>query len=898
MHDLEWPAPRRNHRLTGRSPGKGRIQHPAIAAQIPYASGTSVELWTCDVNLDGELEYLFVEGGRIKAHSRDDRLLWQSEICNPLVIGFHDLDASGREMCVVAVTNLRTLIAISGRTGEVCWSHTFENKTVMLTHSRVRAGPIHPELKGEQITVWPEGDEYGYLFSFEQGVRNGRLVWKNRGIGIGWKTRYRPNVLVGDLQGSGQNSIIVIQHTDIWIVDCRTGAVRWEIKGPNMRNYGVAFLHDVDRDGVNELVFVNDSVQLRVSVLKWKDGEFDYAWSRYVGYGERLLRAPYQPVQDIDGDGKPELMYTVVEVAAGFWQSTIADAATGAVKMTLDHVRILDSGDVDGDGRMELLLEDAGASETILARPVADGRLEELFRTSGIVVPFTEGARPMETNHTNIQRGQTYLKDADGDGRLELLVIKDGYLSVFGWKDGAGFAVERQADLGRSFALLTAFAVPGNGECCLLGKSEARLRLYTASGAVAAAFADRAQPQRILPIAADNPEKQRQVPLVADIDGDGIAEIMLGDAVYVWQDTAVEGGRPMTMKWRLQLDSDGRADGDRQTQHFRVVAVSDDCGDGVRSLLFAGPHTELVKTSCQGEILWRKTLNRDLPGGIVDSCAIGRFRSRDRRDIYANVKSANASANEGMLIDSDTGDIVWRRADGHEIGMGPVEGYVAVKPLEDDGLDDLPFLSGDTLMAIDGATGRDLIAKRSLGDTLGTEWQGFGQLTLVDADADGEDELYLSGVWGLNGGVLKLGADGMSPVWFDDYGNDSPIGTPPRDSHQGLAQSGRKALAGGQRHDFRYGCVDAATGELQWTYELGDRLITDTCTGDIDGDGYDEFVFGCNDGSLYALKYDGSLHFKLFIDGLPGHPVLADVDGDGWLEIVVTRSDGQLLIVK
>ncbi len=897
MSDLEWPVHRHDNRLSGRSAGKGRIHNPEIAAQTAYASGARVELWTCDLNMDGEIEYVFVEGGRIKVRDRQDQLLWQSEICNPLVIGFHDLDAGGREKCVVAVAHLRTLVVLSGRTGEVYWSHTFENKTIMLMHSRLRVGPIHPDLKGEQITVWPEGDEFGYLFSFEQGVRNGRLAWKNRGIGVGWKTRYRPNVLVGDLHGHGQNSIIVIQHTDIWIVDCRTGAIQSEIKGPNMRNYGVAFLYDVDNDGIKELVFVNDSVQLRLSVLKWKGGEFEYLWSDYVGYGERLLKAPYQPVKDIDGDGKPELMYTVVEVAAGICQSSIADAATGTVKITLDDVRILDSGDVDGDGRMELLLEDARTSDTILVRLGSDGSAKELFRTSAMILPFTESSRPFDSNHTNTQRGQAYLKDVDGDGRPELLELREGRLSVFGWKEDAGFAAKRQTDLDRSFTFLTAFQVQESGECSLLGISDGSLHLYSATGALAVKFANRTDTQRIMPLPPDNPDKQRVIPLVADIDGDGAAEIMLGDSVYVWQKAESAGENSIVMKWKLQPEAD-RHSGDRgEMQSFRIVAASD-FGGGEKSLLFAGPHTELIKTNCQGEIQWRRTLNRDFPGGVVDSCTIGRFRSRDQCDIYANVKSTNVSANEGMLIDADTGDIVWRRADGHEIGMGPVEGYAAAKPLEDDGLDDLPFLSGDTLMAIDGATGRDLVAKRSLGDTLGTEWQGYGHLALIDADGDGGDEFYLSGIWGLNGGALRLSEQGMSPIWFDDYGNYSPIGTPPRDSHQGLARSGGKVLAGGQRHDFRYGCVDASTGALLWTYDLGDCLITDTCTGDIDGDGHDEFIFGCNDGFLYALKADGSLHFKLYIDGLPGHPVLADVDGDGWLEIALTRSDGQLLIVK
>ena len=302
-------------------------------------------------------------------------------------------------------------------------------------------------------------------------------------------------------------------------------------------------------------------------------------------------------------------------------------------------------------------------------------------------------------------------------------------------------------------------------------------------------------------------------------------------------------------------------------------------------------------TDCNGKIKWRKMLKGDFKGGTVMDCTFGKFLFHSQYDIFANVASTAAYINECMVLDSSTGEVIWRRNDGHDSGMGPVDGYAAVKSLEDDGLDDLLFLSGEVLVQIDGKTGKNLIEMKNISDILGTRWVGSGQFTLVDVDRDGQDELFLSGVWGLNGGVLKWDGQYWKPLWFDYYGNYTPIGTPPRYSHQGIAYANGRVLAAGPRSDYKYGCVDAATGELLWTYDIGDCLVGDTCTGDIDGDGSDEFIFGCNDGYVYSLKHDSRLHFRIFAGSPPGNPILADVDGDGKLEVVVTTMEGRLLII-
>lgn len=876
MDELEWPVHRHDRLLSGRTSGKGSMRQPSIAGTAQYAPGGAPELWIEDIDGDGRDEYIFVESGRIRVKDGSGRLLWQSGVCHPFVVGFHDLAGTG-ERCVVAVAHARTLLILSGKDGALAWSYEFDRKTVVLTHNKIRVGPIFPQLAGEQITVWPEGDDWGYLFSFENGIGSGRLVWKSPGIGVGPRTRYRPSVLVGDIQGFGRPAIIVVQHTITWVVDPADGAIQYQIDGPKLRNYGLAELIDVDGDGVSELVFVNDSVQLRTSVVKWREGAFEYVWSRYLGDNEHVMTAPYVPILDIDGDGKPEIVYSIGETEGRVWSVAIVDAASGSVKLNIPDARLLDCGDMDGDGVSELLLEHSSGAFVSIRKPIA-GLDEEMFKSDGVPVARLEGIRTLTRNHTNYQRGHTYFHDVDGDGRKEFVLRRGDRAVAYGCGDD-GLIGERRA-LCSGMTVLNAFY--SNGLYCLLGRADGFLKLLAYDGG----REDEGNGKVVASFPHESDVRIR-LPIVADIDADGVPEIIAGNAVFVVAQGRENGALDLREKRSF-----------RSPPEAEMLLAWDFDGDGRKELLFAGADAELLLTDCSGNVRWRKKLMGDLKESNVISCAAGRFLPGGRYDIYVNAAFRAVYMNESIVLRSDTGETVWRRNDGHDSGMGPVEGFAAVKPLERDDCDDLLFLSGETVMGVDGATGRDLIEKKELAHILGTEWIGFGQLTLADVDGDGEEEAFLSGIWGLNGGVMKRGEGGWSNVWRDYYGNDTPIGTPPRGSHQGLAMAGGRMLAGGQRADYLYGCVDAASGTLLWTYDLGNSLIGDTCTGDVDGDGNDEFVFGCNDGHFYALKHDGTLLFKLFAGAPPGSPVLADVDGDGRIEIVATLLDGRLIVVK
>ena len=94
-------------------------------------------------------------------------------------------------------------------------------------------------------------------------------------------------------------------------------------------------------------------------------------------------------------------------------------------------------------------------------------------------------------------------------------------------------------------------------------------------------------------------------------------------------------------------------------------------------------------------------------------------------------------------------------------------------------------------------------------------------------------------------------------------------------------------------------CFDAATGGHLWKMQLP-TATGGIISGDVDGDGEAELVFGGQDGNLLAVRDagdHGEVLWRKSFDAPVGTPILADVNGDGTSEIVVSVGDGYIYVL-
>ncbi len=252
-----------------------------------------------------------------------------------------------------------------------------------------------------------------------------RVIWEKD---FGGKFSRMRDAEIGDVYGDGTASIAVATHDQGVVAVLRPTGEAWSVA--ELDHEADTFVHeieigDLDGDGALEIYATPsepnklDGSPQRGHVVRYvpKSGE-----GRVVvaDLGERHAKEIL--VADVDGDGRDEL-YVSIEGEIGEFKELVQpveilryDADTppdgGRLVATLDDrlTRFLTAGDVDGDGRREMIAA-TFSSGVWLLRPGDD--------------PAAEWEATLVDKNSAGFEHAAVLTDLDGDGRDELYVASD-----------------------------------------------------------------------------------------------------------------------------------------------------------------------------------------------------------------------------------------------------------------------------------------------------------------------------------------------------------------------------------------------------------------------------------------------------------------------------------------
>ncbi len=902
----DWPMARHDPGASGRSAVSGSLSLPSEAWSLRVGGGLGVRsFFVGDVDGFPGSEWLSVQDGRVLLSDRAGRVIWDSpRLGVDVLVGVADLGGDGvPEVIASRAAATSSLRVLDGRSGALLWTlPPLPAGARTLRQDTVRLADLDGDGRPE-ILVKPWGPSSLWAYRHDP-IREVAQLWRYDYVGYG---NYNPPV-VADLDGDGRAEVAFLAQRDLIVLSGEDGGEELRLEDI-LSNHSFDHLEaaDLDRDGVPELLIIGRQSYSR-SVTVVDVAAARVRWRRdWMPAADTGLLSPVRPLGDVDGDGRPELVFAVfndtdLELdetatpgdhdgvnAPGIWTLLVLDAATGRTEASLPGWSPEALVDLDGDGQAEILAREAGPVASGPARLATLGRfvleagaLRRTWQLAGArLVEGRDEQRSASLHDINTARplvgvpaaqpgtgALVLLRDANGDGEEDRL---ERYAPAQG-----GLVVEASFDLPAHLQLAGLASAPGDG-----GEGPLGLIVARSDGWVEERAADFSALGRLAVGGAAAP------PIAARLAGEQRARIFYtesGGWLVSASANAQSVALPPQERWRAFLGLPGSLSvgpllGGLELQ---VVALARDA---------VGVYSVLALDAASGEPVWSRTLD---DWQIVLAPLVAPVGPNGALGVVLRGLVNGRSADQDLRIlalDGATGATLWDRpASQNSAWAEPLP----AADLDGDGRAEVVHVDAGEFETLAGSDGRSL-------SRVACRWCKRPQL--ADIDGDGQPELLL------HEGAQVCAWEG-GPQWQRRWCGDKAYSDEGVLSASALVQGaapagGALAMPGadGRVALFAGGAAPRASrwllgGQVLDAAPLGGFALSDLSAVDLDPQAGDELLAVGEDGWLYLLDgADGALRWSHFLGVATGEPVVADL-GSGLPSLLLAGSDGRLRLLR